>query len=179
MLGERFQFKSPVLISNKQQMTKTITAVYAQRQRKICYHAMKAYKGKGGITPPINFTAWRRWVVIFTSRPLCPLWRLCFASELVWAIWKREKSLIFVGIRTPDRSACNVGAAVYGKCVLCGAKINCRHHWKYLGVEEWVILRRVLENWNKNEIKMCVLHWIHEKRDKMIMVSVPSYKTTK
>ena len=129
----------------------------AQRERKICYHAMKAYKGNRGITPPINFAAWRRWVIIFTSQPLCPqtekpqyLWRLGFASEVVWAILRKEKSLTPVGFRNPDRSACNVSTAVYGKCVLCGAKIKCKHHWKYLGLEGRVILRRILEKWNKN-----------------------------
>ena len=54
MLGERFQYKIPVRISKKQQMTKTITAVHAQRQRKICYHVMKAYKGNRGVTPTVN-----------------------------------------------------------------------------------------------------------------------------
>lgn len=60
MLGERLQFKIPVLISNQQQMTKTTTSVYTQTQRKMCYHAMKSYKGNRGITPLINFAAWQR-----------------------------------------------------------------------------------------------------------------------
>jgi hypothetical protein len=77
---------------------------------------MKAYRGSRGIDPFILHLCigWRG-VVNFTLRPLYPWERtqvsieyeVDWASESVWMILEKRKSLALSGIRTSDLSACS------------------------------------------------------------------------